>query len=128
MYIYGTSTYYKGTAQCSRKAPFLILIQHKNKPIGPDNFRALVRMVAMEQCGHWMMGRARVKGQTLILSGSYGSDGLPYTTDKDDVFDMAVPVPARLYELWAKGEGWNSAGSEAEEMAKWARETFKRRV
>lgn len=125
MYIYGTSTYYKGTAQCARKAPFLILIQHKDKPIGPDNFRALVRMVAMEQCGAWMMGKARVKGWTLLLSGSYGSDGLPYTTDKDEVFEAAVPVPERLYNLWAHGEGWNSAGSEAQEMAQWARETFR---
>lgn len=125
MYIKGTGTYYKGTSQCARRAPFLILIQHKDKPIGTDNFRALVRMVAMEQCGNFMMGRARVKGHTLILSGAYGSDGLPYTTDSDDIFNAAVPVPAELYEAWSKGEGWNSAGKEAGVMQKWARETFK---
>jgi hypothetical protein len=81
--------------------------------------RALVRRVAMHQCGHWMMGSAEAFGHKLSLSGSYGGDGLTVTVPRD-VFEKAVPIPQELHEAWNKGGGWNSAGSEAGAMREWA--------
>ncbi len=81
--------------------------------------RALVRKVAMRQCGHWMMGIAHAFGHRLSLSGSYGGDGLTVTVPRD-VFDQAVPIPQDLHDAWNKGGGWNSAGSEAGAMRTWA--------
>jgi len=175
MYItYEGHTYYKGTSQCHTRSPYLILMQHKDLPLGEDNFRALVRKVALQQFGPFMMSVARIKGHSITVSGAYGCDGLPFmmgvarikghsitvsgaygcdgppfmmgvarikghsitvsgaygcdgfpcTTSFDEVYEAAVPVPKELYHQWAHGEGWNSASSEAENMAKWARETF----
>jgi hypothetical protein len=81
--------------------------------------RALVRKVAMSQRGHWMMGRARVFGHSLSLSGSYGGDGLTVTVPRE-IFDRAVPIPPELHEAWNKGGGHNSAGNEALAMRDWA--------
>lgn len=81
--------------------------------------RAIVRKVSMHQCGHFMMGSARIGGKTISLSGSYGGDGLTVTVDQD-IFDRAIPLPAELYEAWSKGGGWNSAGNEAPDMRTWA--------
>lgn len=89
------------------------------KYIHHKEIRALVRKVAMHQCGHWMMGSARVFGRTLSLSGSYGGDGLTVTVTRE-IFDKAVPIPPELHEAWNKGGGHNSAGSEAIAMREWA--------
>lgn len=122
MYIENTQAYYVGTEQRARRARFLILMQAEGHP--SHELRAIVRKVALRQLGHWMMGTARVKRKSLTLSGSYGSDGLPCNVP-EDIYQMGVPVPRELYDAWAKGGGWNSAGSEAHAMRAWARETFK---
>ena len=116
-------TYYHGTEQRHTKAPFLLLIQDKNRNVGPNNFRAIVRKVALRQFGHFMMGIARIKNQSIIVSGTYGNDGLPINVDKE-IYDMGVDVPKDLYNLWNKGGGWNSCGSEAKAMKEWATKTF----
>jgi hypothetical protein len=123
MYLTEANVYYVGSEMRIGRAPFLILVQSKNKELGPNNFRALVRKVAMRQRGHWMMGRARVKGKTITLSGAYGSDGLPIGVD-EEVYDAGIDVPKELYDVWDKGGGWNSCGSEAYSMRDWAVETF----
>ena len=125
MYIEKTETYYKDGEQHTRRGLFLLLVQSKDRELGPDNFRAIVRKVALSQCGHWMMGRARVKGHTLIVSGSYGSDGMPMTVT-EDVYQAAMPVPVDLYDAWCKGSGWNGAGSEASAFQAWACENLGR--
>ena len=97
--------YYRGTEQCHTRAPFLILVQ-------PDDYerakkapiRALVRKVAMHQCGHFMMGSARAFGHKITLSGSYGGDGLPVSVPQA-VYDKAIPVPQELIDAWNKGGG-----------------------
>jgi len=81
--------------------------------------RALVRKVAMHQCGQFMMGSARAFGHRIGLSGSYGGDGLTVTVSRE-IFDKAIPIPAELHEAWNKGGGHNSAGSEAYAMRDWA--------
>jgi len=123
MYIEPTTTYYKGTSQCTKRARFLLLVEDENRPSGPDNFRGIVRMVALEQLGHWMMGRARVAGETIIVSGSYGADGL-VKSESTAVYNKGTDVPRELYDAWNKGGGWNGVGSEAEAMRKWALENF----
>lgn len=108
---------------------FLILVQPKEQtekyPLLGCNYpiRALVRHTALRQLGHWMMGFVRVGKHRLTVSGSYGGDGLPMSVP-EDVYERAIPIPAELYEAWKNGGGWNSAGSEAPAMRKWALENL----
>ena len=124
MYIERTSRYYVGSEQATRRARFLILMQDQNDHKSP--IRAIVRKVAMRQCGHFMMGIARIKNQSIVLSGSYGADGLSKSVPTE-VYQMGVPLPDDLYDVWNTGGGWNSAGSEASAMRKWANDTFPRK-
>ncbi len=124
MYIEQPTSFYRGTEQCAGRARFLILVQDKSQPLGPNNMRAIVRKVALRQCGHWMMGCARIGGKTITISGSYGSDGLPVTVDTE-IYNRGIDLPQDLYNAWSKGGGHNSAGSEAVAMRKWAQENFK---
>lgn len=79
-----------------------------------------LRYLTMTQCGQFMMGDAVVCGKNLILSGSYGSDGLGRDAERDDVdTDKLVELPHELYLAWAKGDGWNSSGSEWKSIKKW---------
>ena len=138
MYIKPTSVYYDGTLQCTRRQWFLILVNpgKKAKSVTSDYeyyladyeglrvpMRAIVRKVAMQQCGHFMMGYARAFGHIITISGTYGADGLCRSVDRE-VWDKAVEVPDWLYEEWAHGKGWNSAGSEGPAMRQWALENF----
>ena len=119
MYIENSKTYYTNHGQKSTRANFLILVQSEDRPLGPNNFRGLVRKVVMRQCGNWMMGTARVANESLTLSGAYGGDGLPKTVS-EKIFEKGTPVPKALYDAWDKGGGWNSCGSEADAMRAWA--------
>ena len=124
MYIRNTISGYDSSGkQVARRQLFLMLVQDKDKPCCAENTRAIVRKVALSQLGHWMIGFARVKGERLTVSGSYGSDGLPMYVSAN-VFNEAIPLPAELYEAWLKGGGWNGAGSEASAMRKWANENL----
>lgn len=69
---------YRGTAQTA-SGDFLILFTNENAPRnaeGKREIRAIVRKVAMHQCGHFMMGATRLLGVRFSLSGTYGGDGL----------------------------------------------------
>lgn len=80
-----------------------------------------LRYVEMQQIGHFMMGSAKVCGKELTLSGSYGQDGLSRDPERDGIdVGQLVELPSNLYEAWAKGGGWNSTGSEASAIKKWA--------
>ena len=114
-------TYYRGTEQCHTRAPFLILVQPELGEYEP--IRAIVRKVALHQCGHWMMGSARAFGYQIPISGAYGADGLARLVPRK-VYDNAVPVPDELLDQWNKSGEWNSIGSEAPAMRKWAVKTF----
>ena len=120
MYVTGGEGYYTLSGeQRARRGCFLILVQRKDVRVGPDNIRAIIRKVALRQLGPWMMGKARVLGETLTLSGSYGSDGLPVTVS-DEIYAIGTDVPQELYDAWNNGGGHNSCGSEAEAMRTWA--------
>ena len=107
--------------QFCRRAPFLLLIQNGDwtSPI-----YGVVRTVALKQLGHWMMGKVRIMGKSYTVSGSYGNDGM--TLSVDAIPPDAKPLPDELREAWNKGGGWNSAGSEAQAMAEWARKELLR--
>ena len=115
-------TYYAGTEQRHSRGNFLLLLSLK--PYNPDHdfmteTRAVVRKVALAQCGHWMLGTARIAGKSYTVSGAYGAAGLTLDVDQK-AYDLGVPVPRELMELWSKGGGWNSAGSEAPSLREWA--------
>jgi hypothetical protein len=90
---------------------------------GLSRVKAIVRYASLRQCGHFMMGSARIAGQRVTLSGAYGGDGLTRTVNHE-VYAQGIDLPGRLYELWNTGGGWNGAGSEAGEMRAWALENF----
>ena len=88
--------------------------------------RALVRYTSMSQCGHFMMGRVFIaipgvdEKRKVVLSGTYGDDGLPCDADPD-LWGYLHPVPQELAELyWHNTEGHNSAGAEGPTMHAWA--------
>lgn len=122
MFIELRNSGYDRHGQQHASGRFLLLMQpdkdEKGKPL-----RALVRFVALSQLGHFMMGFARIKGQRFSVSGAYGSDGLPMTVPTE-IYELGTELPQDLYDAWNKGGGWNSAGSEAEAMIKWAKKTF----
>jgi hypothetical protein len=121
MYIEPTRSYYDHGEQRAARALFLLLIQPDggNAPI-----KAIVRNVALQQFGNFMMGRARAYGHSITVSGSYGGDGLPCSVPQA-VYDRArLTLPTELVEAWNKGGGWNSAGSEAQAMRQWAIENL----
>lgn len=125
MYIKQTAAYYRGTEQCARRGLFLLLIQPAGIEGTKKPIKALVRKVALRQCGHWMMGTARVYGHSLTVSGAYGADGLVMEAP-DEVYNRApVELPSDLAEQWNNGGGWNSAGSEGPAIRQWARENLK---
>lgn len=107
--------YTRDGQQWCRKAPFLLLIQTSYC----DDIYGVVRKVALKQCGHWMMGRARILGKSYTVSGAYGHDGLTMTVDV--IPPDAKKLPDELRAAWNAGGGWNSAGSEAPLLVEWAR-------
>lgn len=122
MYIQAPSRGYTHDGQqFCRRAPFLLLLQNGD---WNSQIYGVVRTVALHQCGHWMMGKARILDKSYTVSGSYGNDGL--TLSVDTIPPDAKPLPDDLREAWNTGGGWNSAGSEAEAMAEWARKELLR--
>ena len=91
--------------QFIRKANYLLLLQTKDS-VHRTGLRAVVREVALKQWGHWMMGTARVFGESITVSGSMGNDGLPRTVS-DELFAKGFPVPADLVKIWGKDKGHN---------------------
>jgi len=89
--------------------------------------RAILRKVALKQCGHFMMGCARINNHSLILSGAYGNDGLPKSVPMA-VYKAGIPLPKELYDAWAKGGGWNGCGTEARAMRDWAIQNWRKLV
>ena len=119
MYLEPTETYYDGGGQHARRARFLILIQPPGVEGGKLPIRAIVRKVALHQCGHWMMGTARAFGHSILISGAYGADGLTCSVPAS-VYARGVELPADLVSAWNTGGGWNSSGTEAPAMRAWA--------
>ncbi len=123
MYLNPTRAYYRGTEQASARGAFLLLVQLKDKPCNASNTYAIVRKVALHQCGNFMMGRANLCGKWRVVSGAYGSDGLPM--DVDQLPSDAVLLPQALYDAWNNGGGWNGSGNEAPDLRTWAKAQFK---
>lgn len=125
MYLQRVAVYYDSRGQTAGRGFFLILVDDENRDWRntPLKLRAIVRKVAMQQCGHFMMGTARAYGHSITLSGTYGNDGLVRNVPTE-VFEKAVPLPEWLQEAWNVGGGWNSSGSEAEAMRAWAWENI----
>lgn len=101
--------------------------------------RAIVRHVKMSQCGHFMMANVNLAGFNLVLSGSYGSDGLPLSfgqhfpkhlkpgtpvrfsdEQKKALWEQLVPIPDELQDAFWNGGGHNTCGKEAPSLRTWA--------
>lgn len=119
MYLNPTSVYYEGSEARCRQEDYLILLQSKALPLGPDNFRAIVRKVALKQFGHFMMGNAVILRNHITVEGDYGNNGLPVTVPHP-VYEVGKPVPYWLYDMWNHGDGWNGKGSEGDALREWA--------
>lgn len=114
----GASGYDRSGQQVRRRGLFLLFVQPKNDTSSP--IKCVVRKVALQQIGTWMMGRARIYGHSVTVSGAYGGDGLPCHVPQE-IYDRAtVMLPSELYDAWNKGSGWNSAGTKAKSVRQWA--------
>lgn len=120
--------YTRGGQQAHSQADFLILMTSEEpgsvgpgKPLGKRTpIRAVIRKVAMQQLGHFMMGSTRIGKNRYVLSGAYGHDGLTLDVKYED-WKRGVPMPADLEEKFWKGGGHNSSGSEGPEVQAWGR-------
>jgi len=140
MYIKPARRWYEanGTQHTGRQW-FLILVQPGDPHTSIDGYksftprfpddskpRAIVRKVALEQLGHWMMGYAHAFGERITCSGDYGADGLVRTVSQA-VYDKAVELPDEVYLAWAKDDtGWNSAGVSGKVLRQWALDNFEK--
>lgn len=90
MFLTTSNTYYDSSgSQHASKAWYLILatldtgdrdIEHYTCATCGEPHPSLyanARKVAMSQCGQFMMGIARIGGNSIVVSGQFGSDGLP---------------------------------------------------
>lgn len=129
MYLDRTGhTYDRQGSLCHTRAPFLIFMQPDDLPIGEYGttpIRAIVRRVALRQCGTWMRGCTRIGAKWYSVSGAYGHDGLVKDVARD-AYNLGVELPQELHDLWNHGGGHNSAGSEAPSIQAWAVRTFPR--
>jgi hypothetical protein len=124
MYIKPNPVYYKGSQQVRLRAPFLLLLQlREDKALRPQ-IHAIIRRVALQQFGHFMMGSANILGEWHVVSGAYGNDGLPMVVDR--IPKDATSLPDDLAEAYWAGDGWNGAGSEAPALRQWALGIFQR--
>lgn len=115
----------KGGLQHHTQGDFLILMTPDDKTgIEPSDMRACIRQVALSQVGHYMMGTARIGGETFTVSGAYGSNGLTMSVPRNIWEEYGTPVPEPLYHEWKNGGGHNSAGKEAIPMREWAKDHF----
>lgn len=154
MFISNSHRGYTRDGQQRAAGRFLILFSHNQYKWADQNggdwrnfpadmkrlLYAHVCYVKMSQLGQFMMGESRTLQVSkaygdrpapnyLILSGTYGGDGL--TCDYEDLTEESrkklVPVPVELAEKFWRGGGWNDAGSEGPSMYEWARKTFPER-
>lgn len=124
MYLSNARIWHSERDGSQRASGNFLMIFNDLKSSEPNALFALVRKVEMSQAGHFMVGKARVGGKDIALSGSYGSDGLPMDLSECPRPDLLVRVPDALAaEFWAGG-GHNSAGSEAPAMRQWAQENL----
>ena len=109
-----------GQQRHTQGAFLLLLSPEEGTGFDLDEMRACVRQVALEQMGHYMMGKARIGGESFTVSGAYGNNGLTLDVPREIWEEYGTPVPEHLREAWKDGGGHNSAGSEGEALREWA--------
>lgn len=84
-------------------------------PNGKPMLWAIVRSCSLRQLGHFMMGRIRIGGRTLSVSGPCGADGLPKDYQEVPIRMRAqlVPVPEDIAAVYWADNGHNDIGGDA---------------
>ena len=128
MFIRSRRSYDRDGAQ-KASGPFLMIfsLSHITRK-GEDlrELRACIRHVRMHQCGHFMMGRAKIGPLSVTVSGTYGGDGLPRNPDPHPgLWERLVPLPKELADKFWAGGGHNCAGSEGPDVHEWATQNEK---
>lgn len=140
MYIANGRSGYNRDGEQWATGKFLIVC---DDPFGSRDLFGIVRSVKLTQFGNWMSGRVNLGGFNFVLSGTYGSDGLPhhlgqyfvdekpgvshYLTDdqKKYLIEQMVKFPEELRETFWKGGGWNTGGAEMPSVRDWAVKNIK---
>lgn len=129
MFIGGRSWYGSDGSQHGRGSFLIIAGGHTHRWDGTNliterlPLRAAVRTVSLSQLGHFMMGTVRIGKDRVIVSGAYGSDGLPCSPEKfPNAFQSMLPLPAELEAEFWNGGGHNTAGKEGPSLRAWARQ------
>ena len=102
-------------------------IEEPRYPNGNSRLWATVRVCALSQLGHFMMGTIRIGGKSITVSGSIGNDGLPLDVQEVPANwrDKLVQVPQDVASAYWTDNGHNDIGSARDPLRQWARETFK---
>lgn len=88
---------------------------------------ALVRKCALSQCGQFMMGRIRIGGKSITVSGPCGSDGLPldYQEVPASFRENLVLVPEDIAAAYWSNGGHNDIEYPAAKLLReWALDAF----
>jgi len=101
MYL-GTDDSYTYTdrhgTQHHTQGDFLLLVTPEEDGFDIEKMRALIRQVSLDQVGHYMMGTARIGGDSYTVSGTYGNMGLTMDIKREAWEEYAVPLPEELRE------------------------------
>lgn len=87
---------------------------------------AIARKVALSQLGHFMMGTARIGGHSVVVSGNFGSDGLPDTIGQYGIPSALAPYFTKLpndvaSSYWHSGEDYHAGKSgDYRQLGLWA--------
>lgn len=91
-------------------------------PGGNGKLWGAVRRVQLHQCGHFMMGAARLGRHRIGLSGPIGHDGLPLDLQDcpPEWRPRLVEVPEEVAARYWKDDGHNDVGKAAPDLRTWA--------
>ena len=89
---------------------------------GKPKLWAIVRSCSLAQCGHFMMGRIRIGGKSITVSGPIGSDGLPmdYQVVPPKYRHLLTEVPEDIAAVYWADNGHNDIGSARDTVRDWA--------
>lgn len=141
MFIQVTKSGYTRRETQYTQGKFLIIICDPNSSDLRPELRAYIRHTSFSPFGNFMMGTAKIGKIRLVLSGTYGNDGLPihlpnksvypitkqvvvpHTITQEEinsVWEGALRIPKELQTAFWEGGGHNTGGKEMPSLKAWA--------